>query len=176
MSVKSNDFENVEKKMSYGEKVKFDDKDLKILKILHKNARTSLRDISKKVELSKDAVKYRINKMIERKIIVGFSAVINPPMLGYPFINKVLISLSNISSKKDKEFIDYLTKQKQIINVNSVSGNWDYMLMIVAKDPNDFENVLINIRRRFSGMIKELMTFTILNEYKYEEYSGLFWI
>ena len=38
---------------------------------------------------------------------------------------------------------------------------------------DDFEKILTDLRRKFSGMIKEMMIFTILNEYKYEDYFGI---
>ena len=54
-----------------------DVKDLRILAELEINARQSNNQIGKKVKLSKEVVKYRIDRLIETGVIVRFHTVIN---------------------------------------------------------------------------------------------------
>jgi DNA-binding Lrp family transcriptional regulator len=57
--------------------------DMKILNILLDNCREPDRQIGKKIGISGGAVKTRIQKMIDGKIIEKFTLKIEPPVLGY---------------------------------------------------------------------------------------------
>ena len=56
---------------------------MKILNVLLDNCRESDRQIGKKIGISGGAVKSRIQKMIDKKIIEKFTLKIEPPVLGY---------------------------------------------------------------------------------------------
>lgn len=57
--------------------------DIQILSILLDNCRESDRQIGKKVGISGNSVKSRIQKMIQNKVIEKFTLKIEPPILGY---------------------------------------------------------------------------------------------
>jgi len=58
--------------------------DSQILKILREeDSRTSLTEISKKVGLSRFAVKSRVQKMFQDEVILGPTVVLNPSLLGF---------------------------------------------------------------------------------------------
>ena len=63
---------------------KLDSKDKKILYLLHQNCRLSNTKISKLVGLSKDGVKYKINKFIKTGLIKGFFLNLRTIEMGYP--------------------------------------------------------------------------------------------
>ena len=62
---------------------KMDKLNMKILNVLLDNCRESDRQIGKKIGISGGAVKNRIQKMIDNKIIEKFTLKIEPPVLGY---------------------------------------------------------------------------------------------
>ena len=62
---------------------KMDKLDMKILNMLLDNCRESDRQIGKIIGISGGAVKSRIQKMIDNKIIEKFTLKIEPPILGY---------------------------------------------------------------------------------------------
>ena len=91
---------------------KSDTKDTKILAELDRNARQSNNQIGKKVGLSKEVVKYRVDKMIENKIIIRFHTVINYFKLG---IVKFKLYLRFVNANKEKlEEIGF--KNKEVYN------------------------------------------------------------
>ena len=63
--------------------VKMDKLDMKILNMLLDNCRESDRQIGKIIGISGGAVKSRIQKMIDNKVIEKFTLKIEPPILGY---------------------------------------------------------------------------------------------
>lgn len=75
--------------------------DMQILAHIVDNCRTPDRQIGKEIGISGVAVKSRIQKMIDKKIIKEFNLKIEPPVLGYSVLYFVVIG---------KELDDILTK------------------------------------------------------------------
>jgi len=65
--------------------------DIKILTYLLNNCRTPDRQIGKNVGISGGAVKSRIKKMIDNKVIEDFTLKIEPPVLGYSVLYFVVV-------------------------------------------------------------------------------------
>jgi Lrp/AsnC family transcriptional regulator, regulator for asnA, asnC and gidA len=60
-----------------------DERDLKILRILLKNARTSYVELSKKLGITEVAVRKRVKNLESRGTIRGFTAIVDPAVLGF---------------------------------------------------------------------------------------------
>lgn len=170
--------ENIETKeyhppLAYESVFKFDKYDNLILKELDLNARRTLAHISKKVGLSRDAVKNRIDKLVRNKVILSFTPIYNPPNMGYSIINYVFISLYNPSSDQEQEFLKYLKNNKHVTYVAGLIGKWDYILDVMAQSPGQFDSILKEIRQRFPNLIKDYEVYGVLQEYKYEEVGRL---
>ncbi|MFA7576414.1 MAG: winged helix-turn-helix transcriptional regulator, partial [archaeon] len=88
-------------------------KDRKILYELDLNSRQPNVAIGKKVFLSKDSVSYRINKLIENKIITGLITRINATKLGYSFYN-VFLKYQNIDLVVENELVKFILTHNQI--------------------------------------------------------------
>ena len=157
----------------YGEKAKLDSKDKKILEELQLNARQTISSISKKVQLPRDVVKYRIRKLKENKVIKFYHAVINPAKLGYPMYTFVLFALSNFDINKEKEFVNFLKARKNIVTVAKISGHWDIGINVCSTDFKDFDNTMYEIRTNFSVIIKEFQVGSIIDEYKSDYMTDL---
>ncbi len=153
----------------YGSVFKFDKYDKLILKELDQNARKSLAELSKKVGLSRDAIRNRIKKLVDKDVISAFKPIYNPPSMGYPIINYVFISLYNPSEEQEKEFLKFLKSSKHVTYVAGLIGKWDYIIDIITESPGHFDRVLKEIRQRFPSLIKDYEIYGVLQEYKYEE-------
>ena len=159
--------------LTYGNVFKFDKYDRLILKELDENARKSLSELSKKVGLSRDAVRNRIKKLVDNKVIIAFTPIYNPPNMGFPIIDYVFISLYNPSEVQEKEFLKFLKSHKNVTYVAGLIGKWDYILDIMANNPGEFDRILKDIRQRFPELIKDYEIYGVLQEYKYEEIGRL---
>lgn len=171
--MKSESFEKMtmdEPELIYGTAKTIDQKDLKLLMLLENNARTPISKLSKNVGLSRDAVKYRINKLLENKILLKFTTTINPPNLGFSNISTVLISLWNLNPQKEDNFINHIKNNPNITYFARVGGRWDYTIEITARNPGHYDEILTNIRRKFSEIIKEYENIPLLKEYKMNKF------
>ncbi|AIC92957.1 Lrp/AsnC family transcriptional regulator [Shouchella lehensis] len=75
--------------------MKIDEIDLNILDELKKDSRQSIRELSKKVNLSPPSVSERIKKMEESSIIEGYTLRINEKALGLPVQCLMDITIKN---------------------------------------------------------------------------------
>lgn len=85
-----------------------DETDMKILKELQEDSRLSIRELSKRVNLSPSSVSDRVHKLEDNKIIEGYTIKINKKALGLTIQCIIQIDIKNSEFKKFKEFIhDY---------------------------------------------------------------------
>lgn len=162
-----------ESPLFYGSLYKFDKYDSLILKELDENARKSLAEMSKKVGLSRDAIRNRIKKLVEHKVISAFKPIYNPPVMGFSTINYVFISLYNPSEEQERKFLSFLKQNKYVTYVAGLIGKWDYIIDIMAENQGQFDKILKEIRQKFPDLIKDYEVYGVLQEYKYEEIGRL---
>jgi len=159
--------------LEYGNYFKFDKYDKLILKELDKNARKSLAELSSTVGLSRDAIRNRIKKMISAKVISSFKPILQPPIMGFPIVNYVFISLYNPTEKQESDLLKYLKNNKYVTYVASLIGKWDLIIDIAAENQGQFDKILKEIRQKFPDLIKDYEIYGVLQEYKYEEIGKL---
>ncbi|MFH0700843.1 MAG: Lrp/AsnC family transcriptional regulator [Candidatus Woesearchaeota archaeon] len=131
--------------------MKLDLKDYKLLSELDSNSRQPIQQIAKKIGLSKDAINYRINKLMESGIIKSFNAVVNSGKLGY-YGARLLIKFYHLSPQKEKEIIDYLLSNHHLKWMVSVEGKWDLNIWFLYKfiqELNQFYNDFLSLYRDF---------------------------
>jgi len=143
------------------EKLILDIKDNKILAELDKNARQSNNSIGKKVRLSKEVVKYRIDKMIEAGIIVKFYTVTNYFKLGISKY-KLYLRLTNANKEKIEEIAMYFYKHKKVEWDVTTTGRWDLIAGFLVNNVNEFDEEVQNVLNKYSKYIQEKAVTTTL--------------
>jgi len=143
-----------EKKKVY----ELDLKDRKILYLLSEDGKMAVTDIAKDVGLSKDAVTYRINRLVERGIILYFIPIINVHKLGF-FSYYIYLQLENLKSETDSELLNYLKESKYTMFVGSCFGSYDVVAQIFVKNTQELDIFLRELRNRYDSNIRD---FTLL--------------
>jgi len=129
-------------------------KDKKLLFELDKNSRISLTELAKKLKTSKEVIHYRINNLIDKKIILKFHTV----PATYRFDQtayKVYLKLHDISKLKYENLVEFLQKNKDIFWIGKCRGRWDLIFGIWAKTIEDFFEANDKILEKFSKFIQE---------------------
>jgi len=146
--------------------MKLDSKDKKILEQLQTNARQSIAQISKKTKLPRDVVVYRIKKLENSGVIRSHQTMLNPKKLGYPLYVYALFACYNIKPEEEARLVNYLKAHKQIVYVAKNSGKYDFTVGVCAKDYLEFDNILREIRQKFTDVIKDIESLPTIKEYK----------
>lgn len=137
--------------------------DKKILEILSKNANTTATEISSLVNLSVPAVNKRILRMQKDGIINFFTIVTNPQKLDKTITAFVFIVMQYGNSIKS--LLEYAENEPDVLECYSVTGEYDYMLKICAKDIESLEDKILCIKNN-KGVMKS-HTMISLMEHKF---------
>ncbi len=149
-----------------------DEKDKKILMALQHNGRDTLKNISKKVNLTIDTTHKRIKEM-KRKGVFYSTILIDPRVIGYPLIADIKIKLKNVSTEEREKFIKYLQNHKRCTELLAVMGDYDFTCVLIAKDSEELETMSTKIRQKFKELILEWKGLLVLKTYKFEYYDLL---
>ncbi len=152
--------------INYEEKIKIDDLDLEILGKLSENSRKSIINIASELRKTPKIIHYRIKQLIKSKVITGFRIVINYEKLGIHFY-KVFVYLDKPEKSRVNELIRYFQGNKNIIHHVGVIGNWDFEPEFEVYSEDEFNNLLREMKDKFSDVIKKLDIVTVSKEHKF---------
>jgi DNA-binding Lrp family transcriptional regulator len=150
-------------------KSQIDKKDIEIIRILEEDGRISLLELGRKVKLSHETVRYRLNKLVKSGIIEKFTVSIDKRKLGYEIYAVIMISTWNYTEDEWKKFLSYLMENKNIIAVEKITGNYDLKIAFWVKDSEEFDFLSQTIKTKFSKIIKDWQTFIFTRLYKWKE-------
>lgn len=121
-----------------------DDIDRALLEALTEDARASFAALGTRVGLSAPAVKRRVDRLVDRGVISGFTIVVDPQHRGWTTEAYVEVHCQGTISPEvlRKAFL----KVPQVHAAATVSGAADAILHIVAEDVRDLEQALEQIR------------------------------
>jgi Lrp/AsnC family transcriptional regulator, leucine-responsive regulatory protein len=125
-------------------KINIDLKDKKILNEIEMNARISHSALAKKIGLSKQVVKYRIEKLEREKIIQGSFAIVDLLKLGYS-IHIIYLKFQGLSSLKQEQWHKQIDKNPSIVSSGKNAGEWDLTIVIKAKNSQELDKIFKNI-------------------------------
>lgn len=138
--------------------------DKRILKILSENASSTATEISNMVNLSVPAVNKRILRLQKEGFIRFFTIVTNPKKLDKTITAFVFIVMQYGDSIK--ALFEYVSKEPDVLECYSVTGEYDYILKICAKDIESLEEKILNIKG-IKGVVKS-HTMISLMEHKFK--------
>ena len=148
----------------YKQGVQLDKKDIKILYELYKNARVPISVIAKKAALSKDTIKYRIQRMEKSGLILGYTAIINLNRLGYKW-TMIVIQATFQNQHKEAEFLQFLQSSENIVRVMKCSGSWDYQCDVIFREQHELTQTIRKIKEL--AVLLNFKVLTSLREVKY---------
>ena len=112
-----------------------------ILKLLQQDCRIPLDVLAKKIGVPKSTLHYRIKRLEKEGVIGGYYAKVDPLKLGYDYVAVVLVKARygpNYHEKLGKK----IAKISGVWGVYYVLGEYDFIVLIRAKDREDYMNKL----------------------------------
>ncbi len=116
-----------------------DDLDLAILARYQHDTRVAAQDIGAAVGLSMAAVQRRLKRMRETGVIEAEVARIAPAAVGYPVTCIVGVDLERESIADMDRFKDRVRRFPQVQQCYYVTGQADFILVVLARDMADYE-------------------------------------
>ncbi|MBI2662692.1 AsnC family transcriptional regulator [Candidatus Woesearchaeota archaeon] len=149
------------------EKVKLDLTDRKLLAELDKNCRISNSTLAKKVNKSREAVKYRIQQLQKRGIIEKFITSINPNRLGY-YMFKVYLKLENVPEEREK-FFEELKKSPDIYWMGISDGAFDLVFAILSKSISEYFTKINYLLSKWQHLVVSKILGTMVDTRQYNK-------
>lgn len=111
--------------------MELDEIDLGILEVLKRDARTSFREIARRLEVSPDTVSNRYQRLREQGVIVTSTVVIDPSRIGYSFIVRFGI---NVKPAYSSQVLERIIQIPSVIVASKLVGTHDLVAISVIKD------------------------------------------
>jgi len=121
-----------------------DDIDRSLLDALTEDARASYAALGDRVGLSAPAVKRRVDRLVDRGIISGFTIVVDPQHRGWT--TEAYVEVHCQGTISPEVLREAFLKVPQVHAAATVSGAADAILHLVAEDVRDLEHALEQIR------------------------------
>lgn len=137
--------------------------DRTILKILAEDSSATAARISAQVNLSVPAVNKRILKLKESGVIRSFTLLTDQKLVGKPIVAYILLALQYGSAVTN--LMEYIGEDADILECYAVTGDYDYIMKVCARDMESLEDKLLHLKRQ-KGVIKS-HTMLSLMEHKF---------
>ncbi len=136
--------------------VEYDELDLKILRLLAKNARIALIEIAEKLKTPERTIAFRIKKMEKNKVIQGYRTNINLGKIGYEYykINMVLNDFENY----DRLF-EFTNNHPNIVYFDRTLSDLDFEIDVEVKSRQELLELLEEVKAEFNVRSTEILTF-----------------
>ena len=116
--------------------------DRRILEELARDGRTSVAELSRRVNLSKTPCQARINRLEDANYILGYRAVINPKRMGLSHVAFVEVKLSDTRKGALAAFNKAVQAIPEVEQAHMIASSFDYLLKVRTKDIAAYREVL----------------------------------
>ena len=121
--------------------MQLDKTDVAILETLQAEGRISNAALAEKVGLSQSACSRRLDILEKNGVVRGYHARLSNAALGHKMTAIVHISLSGQFEKTLADFESAVKRCPNVLSCHLMSGEYDYILRIAAKDLSDYERI-----------------------------------
>ncbi|WP_395341787.1 Lrp/AsnC family transcriptional regulator [Ningiella sp. W23] len=126
-----------------------DKTDIQILKVLQEDGRISLSDLADEVGLSKTPCWNRVKHLEDTGVIKGYGAWVDEQKLDMQIRAMIHVVIDfSMSSAFEKAAVDH----SSVIRCAAVTGDFDYILEVSAKDMLEFDALLRADLSRLPGV------------------------
>jgi Lrp/AsnC family transcriptional regulator, leucine-responsive regulatory protein len=150
-----------QKEQSTTGSISIDPKDIAILRLLQQNARITVKEISDKVHLSTTPVHERIRRMEEGGVIRQYATLVDRTKVNKGLMVICYVSLKQHSKNAGDKFIKTIHELNEVIECYNISGEFDFMLKVVAENMDAYYDFHVNKLSQVENMGKVQSVFVM---------------
>jgi len=124
---------------------RIDATDARILELLQRDGREPYAEVGQAVGMSGPSVHERVKKLEARGVIRGYSALVDPTLLGYSVL--AFISIKQVPGTIATDMTGDFIAIDEIEECHHLAGEADYLLKVRAADTRHLERVLHSIQQ-----------------------------
>ena len=118
--------------------------DRKILELLQKNGRMTVKEITQTISLTAPAVSERIKRLEKDGVIEGYTAIVNPRKMGRTV--HAIINVSVLPGDTEK-LLNLVNNEPMVIECHHVTGAYSYLVKVDATEINELEKLIMKFQK-----------------------------
>ena len=122
--------------------VDLDKLDRKILAVLQQDGRITFTDLAARVGLSKTPCQQRVKRLIDKGVILGFRAIVDPVKLGMDHVAFTEVKLSDTREAALNAFNAAVRLIPEVEECHMIASSFDYLLKVRTSDIRKYRSVL----------------------------------
>ena len=144
---------------------KLNELDHAILSTLQAEGRTSNVELARRIHLSPPATLARVKSLEERGYIRQYTALLDAERLGFELLCFIHIGLQLHQPEQVNSVREAIRDIPQVLECHHVTGEYDYLLKVVARGRKDLERFVLEQLTPIKG-IARIHTSLVLTEVK----------
>lgn len=142
--------------------------DYQILRLLQENSNITNLSLSKKIGLSPAPTLERVKKLEKNGIIRSYHAEVDPIKLGLTVKTFILVNIGWHKENASENFLRRVNEIDEVAECNIITGDADFLLMVICKDLQAYQNLLFNVLSQIPEVerLKTLMTLSTVKSRK----------
>jgi Lrp/AsnC family transcriptional regulator for asnA, asnC and gidA len=148
------------------EKLEIDELDFQILRRISNNTRIPTIEIAKELKTTASVVSYKIKKLMESGLIIGFKPMFNWAKIGYRWF-KLDLYLSEYT--QNQKIIKYLEKNPYLYTIDHTIGYADLELEMILKNVDHLNQIVEDLHAKFPRVIRNHKYMLVIKPHKYLE-------
>ncbi len=137
-----------------------DEIDIKILNLLQRNSKITIRELSEKLFLSSTPIHERIKKLEKDGLIKQYITILDPKKIDKGMTVYISVSLMKHTKEVVDKFERAINQLDEVSECYYISGNSDFLLKVYCKGMEDFHtfltekfSVIDNISQFYSSFV-----------------------
>jgi len=139
------------------------DTDLRLLARLQADGRTPHAELAKDVGLAVSSVNDRVRKLMDRSVITGVHAHVEPEAIGLDLLTYIFVQWSNPAV--EPIFLDRISAEDSVLECHHVTGAWNYLLKVRVRNTKMLEAFLAKVIKSVDG-IERTESIIVLSSHK----------
>ena len=135
--------------------------DLRLLAELQQDARLTVAELAERVSLSPSPCWRRVKRLEQAGYIEGYHARLSAPRLGYGITAFVSVVMGSHTREVARAFEARLQDIPEIIACHNVSGQYDFLLEVVAADLAAYGEFARNVLQDLPGVTELHSSFSL---------------
>ena len=150
--------------MENNQKINLDQLDQKIISELSGVSLPSNLEIARKLNVSNNTIRNRIEQMKKNKVLLGYRLFINPYTLGRKSYI-LFLEMANLNLEIEKNLMNYLKTISQVTFVVRQIGKWRMGIEVETESEEGFQEIFVEIRGKFNDVITNFESFPLFKDH-----------
>ncbi|HWS76909.1 MAG TPA: Lrp/AsnC family transcriptional regulator [Thermomonas sp.] len=137
--------------------------DQRLLAALQDDARLTVAELAERVSLSTSPCWRRVRRLEQAGYIDGYHAHLSPQQLGYGITAFVSVVMGSHTQEVARAFESAIQEIPQVIACHNVSGEYDFLLEVVATDLAAYGEFARNVLQGLPGVRELHSSFSLMS-------------